>query len=240
MTAAGNAEIGVADVKVLAFDTFGTVADWHTGVSSTLAQVFPALDASRLARDWRRCYGPALAEVESGERPFTVLDDLHRITLDGLLRSEYGVVATANQLDEAVRAWHVLPGWPDSSAGLHRLKSKYTIAALSNGHVSLLTAMAESADLPWDVIGGADLWGHYKPSAEVYLGIARLTGVAPHEVMMVATHAADLAAARSHGLKTAYVARPREWGPEPKVEEPDPDDAFFVRGIDELATLLDC
>lgn len=227
-------------VKVLAFDTFGTVADWHTGVSSVLAQVFPELDSSMLARDWRRNYGPVLAEVESGARPWTLLDDLHRETLDHLLREKHGVVATSNQLDAAVHAWHVLPGWPDSSAGLRRLKAKFTITALSNGNVALLNRMAKTSDFPWDFVGGSDLWRHYKPAPEVYLGIARLLQVAPHEVMMVATHVTDLAAARDLGLQTAYVARPTEWGPEPKVEEPNPADAFYVHGIDELATLLGC
>lgn len=227
-------------VEVLAFDTFGTVADWHTGVSSILAQVFPQLDASQLARDWRRTYGPILAEVEAGERPWALLDDLHRETLERLVRDKHAIVATQSQLDAAVHAWHVLPGWPDSSDGLRRLKTRFTITALSNGNVALLNHMAKASDFPWDFVGGSDLWGHYKPASQVYLGIARLLQVEPNEVMMVATHVTDLAAARSFGLQTAYVARPREWGPEHKVEEPNPVDAFHVRGIDELATLLGC
>lgn len=227
-------------VRVLAFDTFGTVADWHSGVSGVLATVFPEVDASRAARDWRRTYAPMLAEVESGQRPWALLDDLHRETLDRLLRETYGIVPTSRQLDAAVASWHRLPGWPDAAEGLRRLKANYTICALSNGNVALLTEMAKASDFPWDFIGGSDLWRHYKPAAEVYLGLADLMRVEPHEVMMVATHATDLAAARSFGLQTAYVSRPREWGPEPKHEERSPDDAFHVRGIDELATLLGC
>lgn len=230
----------VSSVRVLAFDTFGTVADWHTGVSCALAQVFPELEASQVARDWRRTYAPILAEVEAGRRPWTLLDDLHGETLDRLLREKYAVSPTPEQIDAAVRSWHRLPGWPDASEGLRRLKAKYTICALSNGNVALLTAMAKASDFPWDFIGGSDLWRRYKPAAEVYLGLAGLMQVEPHEVMMVATHATDLAAARSVGLQTAYVSRPDEWGPEAKLEEPDPDDAFAVRGIDELADRLGC
>ena len=227
-------------LKVLAFDTFGTVSDWHAGVSSVLAQLFPELDSSLVACDWRRMYAPIMAEVEIGQRPWTLLDDLQRETLDRLLRSKYDVVPTAEQLDVAVHSWHVLPGWPDSTAGLYRLKKKFTICALSNGNVALLNEMAKTSDFPWDFIGGSDLWRHYKPASEVYLGLVRLMQVEPSEVMMVATHVTDLAAARTFGLQTAYVSRPTEWGPEPKREEPNPDDAFFVRGIDELATLLGC
>ncbi|EGD56678.1 haloacid dehalogenase, type II [Gordonia neofelifaecis NRRL B-59395] len=227
-------------MKVIAFDTFGTVADWYTGVSHVLAQTFPQIDSSQLARDWRRTYGPVLAEVEAGDREWTMLDDLHRETLERLLRERYDVCATPAQLDVAVHAWHVLPGWPDSSSGLHRLKAKYTICALSNGNVALLNEMAKASDLPWDFVGGSDLWRRYKPASEVYLGLARLMQVHPSEVLMVATHVSDLAAARSFGLRTAYVERPSEWGPEPKDEAPNPADDFHVRGIDELATQLGC
>ncbi|WP_235831510.1 haloacid dehalogenase type II [Gordonia zhaorongruii] len=229
-----------SSIKVLAFDTFGTVADWYSGVADVLARVFTDIDASALAIAWRRSYAPALAEVESGTRPWTLLDDLHRESLERLLIDEFGVIAAPDQLDHAVHAWHVLPGWPDSSDGLRRLKTKFTIGALSNGNVALLTDMAKASDFPWDFVGGADLWRHYKPASQVYLGIAELMQVNPSEVLMVATHVNDLAAARSFGLRTAYVERPTEWGPLPKVDEPDPRDAFHVRGIDELAAALGC
>lgn len=227
-------------LKVLAFDTFGTVSDWHSGVSAVLARVFPDLDSSQLARDWRRTYGPILTEVEAGARPWTLLDDLQRETLEVLLRSKHGMVPTADQLDVAVHAWHILPGWPDSSEGLHRLKANFTISALSNGNVALLNEMAKTSDFPWDFVGGADLWRHYKPAKHVYLGLAQLMQVQPSEVMMVATHSADLDAARSFGLQTAYVERPAEWGPEPKLVSRNPADRFHVRSIGELADALGC
>lgn len=227
-------------VKLLAFDTFGTVTDWHTGVSGVLRDVFPEVDASELARDWRRTYGPILAEVEAGSRPWTLLDDLHRETLDRLLRDHYGITATSEQFDAAVHAWHTIPGWPDAVESLLRLKLKYTVCALSNGNVALLTEMAKHNGFAWDFIGGADLWRHYKPSPAVYLGIAELMQTAPHEVMMVAAHAADLAAARSCGLRTAYIERPHEWGPETKDDVSSPLDDYQATGMDDLATQLEC
>ena len=227
-------------IKVLAFDTFGTVTDWHTGVTDVLSKQFPELDASLLARDWRRTYSPALAEVESGSRPWTLLDDLHHEALDRLLREKYGTVATTTQLDTAVHAWHTIPGWPESADAIRRLKTKYTVSALSNGNVALLTEMAKLNGFEWDFIGGADIWRRYKPAREVYLGIADLMQVRADEVMMVATHASDLAAARSFGLRTAYIERPEEWGPETKAESRNPLDAFHANGIDDLADQLGC
>lgn len=227
-------------IKVVAFDTFGTVTDWHTGVSDALTRIFPSLDAARLACNWRRTYGPALAEVESGERPWILVDDLHREALDKLLRQSYETVATTAQLDSAVHSWHLIPGWPDAVEGIRRLRSMFTVTALSNGNVALLTEMAKHNGFEWDFIAGADLWRHYKPAREVYLGLCDLMQVEVDEVLMVATHASDLAAARSFGLQTAYVERPTEWGPEVKDEPLNQLDAFHASGIDDLADQLGC
>jgi 2-haloacid dehalogenase len=59
----------------------------------------------------------------------------------------------------------------------------------------------------------AELFHHYKPDPEAYLGCADLLDVAPDELMLVAAHPGDLRAARGAGLRTAYVARPLEHGP---------------------------
>ena len=130
-------------VTVLAVDTFGTVTDWHSGVSAVLAEQFPTVDSSQLARDWRDTYAPTLEQIESGARQWTLLDDLHRESLDALLRDSYDITATSTQLDTAVHAWHVIPGWPDAAAGIRRLTSKFVVSALSNGNVALLAEMAK-------------------------------------------------------------------------------------------------
>ncbi len=64
-------------------------------------------------------------------------------------------------------------------AGLMRLKTKFVISPLSNGNVALLTNMAKFAGLPWDLIMSAELFEHYKPDPETYLGAARLLCLKP-------------------------------------------------------------
>ena len=76
--------------------------------------------------------------------------------------------------------------------------------------MALLVNMANRAELPWDVVLSAELVGHYKPDREVYLKAARLLGLPPGEVMMVAAHKEDLRAAARAGLSTAFVPRPQE------------------------------
>lgn len=222
-------------MRALVFDVFGTVVDWRSGVAREVTrQLGDVVDAEAFADAWRDRYGPSMDLVRRGELPWTNLDALHRASLDELL-PEFGVAG----VDEATRAelvlaWHRLDPWPDSVAGLARLKEHHVIVTLSNGNVSLLLDMAKRAGLPWDTVFSAELFEHYKPDAEAYDGAVRLLGLAPKEVLMVAAHVDDLAAARSRGLRTAYVHRPSEGGP---ADDPEADHS--VASLIELATQLE-
>jgi 2-haloacid dehalogenase len=197
--------------SVLAFDVFGTVVDWHGSISREAVSIMPGIDGDAFANAWRAGYQPAMAEVRSGKLGWTKIDDLHRLILDRLL-DEMGIDLDEASRQHLNRAWHRLDPWPDTVAGLTRLKSAFTIVTLSNGNLSLLANMAKHAQLPWDLILSAEVFRHYKPDPETYLGVAELFDLAPQDVMMVATHEDDLQAAQDCGLQTAYVHRPREYG----------------------------
>lgn len=209
-------------VKALVFDVFGTVVDWRSSITRE-GQLLGAskgynVDWEEFADRWRAGYGPAMNKVRTGELPWTKIDVLHRMILDELV-VEFGLTGmTEAELDHFNRAWHRLSPWPDSVGGLNRLKTKYVIATLSNGNVSLLTNMAKNAGLPWDAILSAELSGHYKPDPEAYLKAADLLGLPPEQVMLVAAHPGDLRAAANTGLRTAYVIRPLERGPGQPVD----------------------
>lgn len=206
-------------VKALVFDVFGTVVDWRSGVARELAPFLAKhgvdADPFAFADAWRRRYSPAMEEVRSGRRPFERLDVLHRENLDTVL-PEFGLDAakvTAAELDALNLAWHRLDPWPDSVAGLTRLKARYIIAPLSNANIVLMLDMSKRAQLPWDAILGAEVVRAYKPTPESYLRTAEVLAMRPEEVCLVAAHNSDLAAARTCGFKTAFVVRPTEHGP---------------------------
>ena len=201
-----------AGVRALCFDIFGTVVDWFGSIAAEVARFGLAVDGGEFALAWRAGYQPAMQEVRSGALPWTSIDGLHRRILDRIL-AERGLSLPEPQISDFNRVWHRLQPWPDSVPGLTRLKARHTITSLSNGNVALLVNMAKHAGLPWDTVLSAELFHHYKPDPEVYLGAARLLGLAPQEVMMVAAHPSDLRAAAACGLRTAYVARPLERGP---------------------------
>ena len=201
--------------KALAFDTFGTVVDWRSSIIGELEAFGNEREVQRdwavFADDWRAGYPPAMDRVRRGELPWTKLDELHRMILVDLL-DRAGIAASDDAVDHLNHAWHRLDPWPDTVAGLTRLKSRYIITTLSNGNVSLLTNMAKRAGLPWDCVISAELFRHYKPDPEAYLGCAELLDVAPDELMLVAAHASDLRGAKRAGLMTAWVDRPLEYG----------------------------
>jgi 2-haloacid dehalogenase len=208
----------LTEVKALVFDVFGTVVDWRT----SLINDFTAWSQRRgvkgdwtaLVDGWRGLYIGSMDEVRRHpERGYVILDVLHRRSLETLV-AQLGIAGlTEADLDYLTKGWHRLHPWRDSVAGLTRLKTKFIISPLSNGNVALLTNMAKFAGLPWDLVMSAELFAHYKPDPETYLGAARLLGLTPGEVMMVAAHNNDLEAAQKNGLKTAFVARPTEYGP---------------------------
>ena len=209
-------------VKALVFDTFGTVVDWRSSVAREIAALATGkgvtLDAPKFADAWRAGYGPSMNRVCSGELPWTKLDALHRMTLDTIL-ADFRLAGLSEEEKEALnRAWHRLTPWPDAVAGLTRLKKKFIIAPLSNGNISLMTDLAKHSGLPWDVILGAELVRHYKPDREVYQSAADILDLKPADVMMVAAHLGDLRAAKGVGLRTAFVTRPKEFGPDGKPD----------------------
>src|SRR5262249_23729046 len=170
-------------------------------------------DWARLADEWRGAYQPSMDRVRSGALPWTKLDVLHCMSLDRLL-DEFGIAGLSEaEKDHINRVWHRLAPWPDARAGLERLKRKFVIATLSNGNVALLVNLAKHASLPWDTVLSAELCQRYKPDPATYRMAAELLGLAPAEVMLVAAHNSDLLAARREGLRTAFVARPTEYGP---------------------------
>jgi len=205
------------DVEVLLFDVFGTVVDWRGSVVEEIEALARRtgmrIDARRFADAWRSGYAPAMEKVRRGELPWMNIDALHRMILDQLL-FEFGIQGLDEQAIVHVnRVWHRLRAWPDVVEGLIRLRSRFVVATLSNGNMALLTNLSKNGGLPWDAILSAELFRHYKPDPEVYLGGARLLSVAPERAMLVAAHPSDLAAAKGCGLRTAFVSRPMEFGP---------------------------
>ena len=203
-------------VKALLFDVFGTVVDWRTGIAREVEDIAKknniSLDPYDFADAWRAEYQPAMEEIRKGRRSFTILDILHMENLKKIASKFNLHNLSGKDLNMLVKAWHRLPGWPDSSGALNALKKKYILATQSNGNIALIVNMAKFSNLNWDVVLGAEVIGHYKPDPEAYLKACSALDLKTEECLMVAAHDDDLKAASLQGMKTAYVHRPFEYG----------------------------
>ncbi len=230
-------------IRAVLFDTFGTIVDWRSSLVVELSTFGTErgieADWTALVDAWRGAYAPSMDRVRRGELPWTKLDDLHRASLE-ILVQQFGIAGlTPGDLDHLTLGWHRLAAWPDSVPGLTRLKRRFIIGPLSNGNVALLVNMARYAGLPWDMVFAAEVFGHYKPDPETYLGACRLLSLEPAQVMLCAAHNYDLHAARKLGLQTAFIARPTEYGPaQAKDLAPDGDWNVVAADVIDLAERL--
>jgi 2-haloacid dehalogenase len=232
-----------ASIKALLFDTYGTVVDWRRSI---LAELHALGEARRLAIDWDRFltewksgYAPGMEKVNTGEWPWTTVDVIYRRRLDDLIRT-YGIVGVAEpEIVQLNRVWWRLRPWPDSVAGLTRLKTRYIIAPLSNASFAGMVHLARFAGLPWDCILTAENARCYKPRPEVYRMAIELLGLRPDEVMMVAAHNYDLRAAQAGGMRTAFFPRPTEYGPGQTTDlHPDGEWDVVARDVEDLADIV--
>jgi 2-haloacid dehalogenase len=235
----------LSGVRALTFDVFGTCVDWRTGVAAEARRIgaLNGVDADweRLADAWRGLYVPSMDKVRRGELPWTTFDQLHRLSLDQVLREVGAEGFDPAARDELTLAWERLPAWPDAARGLERLNQRFTVTTLSNGNRSQQAALITFAGLPFQRLISAEDFHHYKPDPEVYLGAASVLGLDPGQVMMVAAHKSDLRAAQAAGLRAAFVERPMEKGPDGGADLlPDPHSDVQATDFMDLADKVGC
>jgi 2-haloacid dehalogenase len=236
-------ETPILGLRALFFDVFGTLVDWRASIAREADAVLHPqgfdLDWPAFADAWRGEYQPSLEEVRSGRVPYDKLDVLHRRSLERLA-PRFGLADMPDAvLTELTLAWHRLDPWPDVPAALARLKTRFIIAPVSNGHIALMVDLARRNGFPWDAILGADIARDFKRKPEVYLASCAALDLAPSQCMMVAAHSDDLAAASALGLRTAHIARPNEHGPGGKGESaPSVPVDFAAKDLAALADRL--
>ena len=231
-------------LRAVLFDTYGTLVDWRSSILDELAAFGRARglahDWAAFLGEWKAGYRPGMDAVNRGEAPWTTIETIYERRLTDLLRAR-AIEASADDLRDLTRAWWRLRPWPDTVAGLTRLKRCHVIAPLSNASFAGMVHLARFAGLPWDCVITAENARRYKPHAEVYRTALTLLGLDAHEVMLAAAHNYDLAAAQALGWRTAFVPRPLEYGPGQTtdlVAEGKWD--VVVDSVEELAATLGC
>lgn len=231
-------------MKALLFDVQGTATDFHSTVCDEARRIsggrFPDIDWPDAVRRWRANYFDALEAARRHRSGWVSVHSVYRRALDAVL-GDCGVDLSDAERDELTGAWRRLRPWPDVVPGLMRLKVGYTLATLSNADVSSVISISKHAGLPWDAVFAAEMAGVFKPEPAIYRMAAAYLGLRPAEIMMVASHKYDIRAAARLGFRTAFVARPLEFGAGGDADVTYSDE-FDVNAADflDLADQLGC
>jgi len=227
-------------IKVLAFDTGGTILDWHGGLVAVLRECGARCGVKRdwhaFANEYRR---RSLERMLGALDPGFDIDDVHRQVLDALLDEDSGIAFSAEQRRAIAGRWHELDAWPDFVPGLRRLRRRYVCVSFTILTLALVIDVARRNMIDWDAVIACEMLRVYKPRPEAYRRAAKLLEASPGEILMVACHNFDLDAARAQGYRTAFVHRPAEWGPAgPPDPVPNPACDLVLTGFMELADAL--
>jgi 2-haloacid dehalogenase len=205
----------IPGVKALTFDVGGTVFDWRGAIEAEIQrhsdEKGAGVDARQFATDWRVKMFQTLDRMKVGELPMLNADGIHRRVLDEVLDDHVSLKLSVSERDELNQIWHRMKTWPDAVDAIHKLREAYTTTVLTVLSYAIAVDCSKFNGLNWDGIMSGEFMDHYKKDREAYQQGARLLGHKPDEVMMVATHAADLMGAKMAGLKTAYIHVEEEW-----------------------------
>jgi 2-haloacid dehalogenase len=228
-------------IKAIAFDTGGTVLDWHSGLVGAMARASEAndiaVDCHAAVNDWRR---RAMKGIVGQVQPAFNMDDVHRITLDETLAA-FGLGSiTLIERQAILHAWHQVATWSDFPPALHRLRQLLPVVSLTMLPTALVVDVSRKNGFHWDAIISCEMIGVYKPHAQAYLTAARWLAMQPADILMVACHNFDLNAAHAAGFRTAFVRRPDEWGPAgPPDPKPNMDYDFVEDDFAALASQIE-
>ena len=211
----------LSEFSTLTFDCYGTLIDWESGIwercsrfsCETATPISPVLGPSKSSRLPRACR----SRPPRGSRIPDLLTQVHSDL------AEHLQLVTDPEMDhhfgESVPFW---PAFPDSSAALQDLGTRYRLVVLSNVDRAGFAASENRLEASFDVVYTAEDIGSYKPDPRnfSYLldHLASDFGVGPEEVLHVAQSLYhDHVPAQSVGLATAWIDRQRlseggDWG----------------------------
>ena len=209
----------------LVFDMNETLLDLSS-LDPTFARIFAQAEGAELREKWfKQVVELFLAATITGEyRSFDKLTD------DALqmLAAQRGSEASADDRAALKVAQTKIRAYPDVRPGLMRLKQAgFTLAILSNSTKAAAETLLENAGIrdQFDEVLSADAVERFKPAREAYEYAARMLGVKPGEVLLVAAHAWDIAGAMAAGWRAAFVTRPEKvlspGGPNPQFMSGD-------------------
>ncbi|MGI3786779.1 MAG: haloacid dehalogenase type II [Janthinobacterium lividum] len=221
--------------RALVFDVMGTVVDDAGGVRDATVAVLtrrgdPTQTGLDVAAGTSERLRALLADVNADRRPWAPHRELRREAVREAVAAAGLVALDPADEDELSGVVHRFDPWPDSAAGLDRLRQGHVVVALSNADPAEIAGFSQHGGLAWHLALSTRPSGVFKPDPRAYGVAIEALELEPDEVMKVAAHGWDLRGAARLGLQTCYVRRP---------DEDPPTDGEFDLVVDDLLELAD-
>jgi 2-haloacid dehalogenase len=201
-------DIDYGAFDALTFDCYGTLIDWETGILTGLRAVLRPHDVDGTDDELLEGYADTEARLEKG--PYL----RYREILAGGARSiAAGLGTTVTDEEAAAFGGSVVdwPAFPDSSAALGRLKTRFRLGVLTNCDDDLFAGSNRRLGVGFDWIVTAQQVGSYKPDERNFVALfERLAadGVRQERILHVAQSLFhDHAPAKRLGLTTVWIDR---------------------------------
>lgn len=155
--------------KAIAFDTGGTVLDWHASLFDEVSQISAwqsyQFDRHDFVNTWRR---NTMRGIVGQVRPAFHMDDMHWKALGETIAAFNLPTPTPPILDGLWRGWHRLKAWPDFPSALRRIRGRLPVISFTMLPTSLVIDVSRLNGLTWDAIISCEMIGVYKPNPEAY------------------------------------------------------------------------
>ena len=199
----------ISDFKVLAFDVYGTLIDWESGMVNALKPLTDRADQSLSRDDILEAH--AFHESTSQRwTPSKKYSDLLAVVYRRLAE-EWNVAVTWEECQAyglSVRQW---PAFDDSMAALNYLKDHFKLVVLTNTDNLSFQGSNARLGVHFDGVYTAEDIGSYKPddrNFDYMLSILERQGIKKSEILHTAESMFhDHAPANNHGFANCLIYR---------------------------------
>jgi 2-haloacid dehalogenase len=198
--------MNLAGFSVLTLDCYGTMIDWESGILSALRPVLTA--HQKKISDFALLETYSELELDAEQQDYMSYRNVLEFTVRGFGR-RLGFTPTEEEvssLPESVKTWRP---FPDTVAALQKLKSRYTLAVVSNIDDDLFALTSPKLKVAFDHVITAQQARCYKPCDKIFRMAQKRTGVDRGKWLHVGQSIFhDVIPAKSLGIATVWVNRP--------------------------------
>ena len=215
--------------KVITFDCYGTLVQWHRAVRDAALAVLSR--HLRQGEDNAEGQAAALADrlrevavTQQQRPPFRSYKSVLRSSLEEAL-AEAGHTATTDDQETLLSILRRIEPHPEVPAALDRLRARYRLAIISNTDDDLIAGTVAAISTPIDFVVTAQQAQAFKPDHRLFLHAYSAMGVTKDETIHVGMgQVTDLKVCHELGIRSVWIDRRGEspnsdWPPDAALDD---------------------